>query len=303
MRNIFIYKLSERAKKNKNVILLTGDLGFKYFDDFKKNFPKQFINVGIAENNMINIAVGLALNGKEVYVYSILPFLVFKSLEQIRNNIANLDLNIKLIGGGGGFSYNTLGISHNTSEDINILRSIPNLHVLNPSFDLEAEKLIDYMFNLKKPSFIRLGKSFKIEGFERKNIKLLNGNIIQKGNEMCIITSGNILQNVLQATAQINDKKISIVSFPILKPIKQNSVHSLLNKFKKILIIEESSEIGGLKSIILENSKNNEFNNTKFFNISLKDKPHHEIGTVEYLRKINNLSSQKIKKMILKIIN
>ena len=105
MRNLFIKALSKKAEKNKNIILLSGDLGYKYFDEFNRLFPNRFINTGIAENNMVNVACGLALMGKEVYIYSIIPFLTFRSLEQIRNNIANLNLNIKIIGSGGGFSY------------------------------------------------------------------------------------------------------------------------------------------------------------------------------------------------------
>ena len=141
MRNLFIKALSKKAEKNKNIILLSGDLGYKYFDEFNRLFPNRFINTGIAENNMVNVACGLALMGKEVYIYSIIPFLTFRSLEQIRNNIANLNLNIKIIGSGGGFSYGNQGISHNPIEDISVIRSIPNIDIYNPGFEEEGKKL------------------------------------------------------------------------------------------------------------------------------------------------------------------
>ena len=102
MRNIFIKKLTEEAKKNKNIYLLTGDLGYNSFEEFASMFPNQFINCGVAENNMVGISSGLALTGKKVFVYSIIPFLIFRSLEQIRNNICHNNLDVKIIGGGGG---------------------------------------------------------------------------------------------------------------------------------------------------------------------------------------------------------
>ena len=134
MRFIFVKELIKYAKKNKDVYLITSDLGYRAFEDFKSNFPKRFISVGVAENNMIGIAAGLALTGKKVFVYSILPFLVFRSLEQIRNNICHNNLDVTLVGAGGGFSYGPQGISHNTSEDISIIRSLPNINVFNPNF-------------------------------------------------------------------------------------------------------------------------------------------------------------------------
>ena len=138
MRNIFIEGLIRKAKKNKNIILITGDLGYKYFDKFNDLFPDRFINAGIAENNMVNLASGLALMGKEVYVYSIIPFLTFRSLEQIRNNICNLNLNVKIIGSGGGFSYGQLGYSHHATEDYGILRTLPNITIFTPGSREEA---------------------------------------------------------------------------------------------------------------------------------------------------------------------
>ena len=125
MRNIFAKKLVEHATLKKNVYLLTADLGFNCFEDFQKKFPERFINIGIAENNMLGIATGLAMQGKEVYVYSIIPFLLYKSFEHIKNYISTYDLNIKLIGAGGGFSYGAQGISHNPIEDLGILNLLP----------------------------------------------------------------------------------------------------------------------------------------------------------------------------------
>ena len=149
MRFIFVKELIKYAKKNKNVYLVTADLGYRAFEDFKKLFPERFINVGVAENNMVGVAAGLALTGKKVFVYSILPFLVFRSLEQIRNNICHNNLDVTLVGAGGGFSYGPQGISHNTSEDISIIRSLPNIKVFNPGSRLETELVMKIIYKSK----------------------------------------------------------------------------------------------------------------------------------------------------------
>ncbi len=146
MRFVFVKELIKYTKKNHNVYLITSDLGYRAFEEFAKLFPKKFINVGVSENNMIGIAAGMAANGKKVFVYSILPFVVFRSLEQIRNNILHNDLDVNIIGAGGGFSYNVQGISHNTSEDISVLRSLPNLSIHNPGSRFEAEFIVKQMF-------------------------------------------------------------------------------------------------------------------------------------------------------------
>ena len=132
MRNIFINKLIQASKNDPDIILLTSDLGFNAFEKYRDSFPNQFFNIGVAENNMVGVGSGLALKGKKVFIYSIIPFLIFRCFEQIRNIICHNTLNVKLIGAGGGFSYGNQGISHNPTEDLSILRSLPNLTIFTP---------------------------------------------------------------------------------------------------------------------------------------------------------------------------
>jgi len=174
MRFVFVNKLINYSKKNKNVYLITSDLGYRAFEKFAKLFPKRFINVGVSENNMIGIAAGMAASGKKIFVYSILPFVVFRSLEQIRNNIVHNNLDVNIIGAGGGFSYNVQGISHNTSEDISVLRSLPNLSIHNPGSRLEAEFILKSMFKSNRPSFARLGKSPEIDFYKKNGAHVLD---------------------------------------------------------------------------------------------------------------------------------
>lgn len=304
MRFVFVKELIKYTKKNHNVYLITSDLGYRAFEEFAKLFPKKFINVGVSENNMIGIAAGMAVNGKKVFVYSILPFVVFRSLEQIRNNILHNDLDVNIIGAGGGFSYNVQGISHNTSEDISVLRSLPNLSIHNPGSRFEAEFIVKQMFKSKKPSFARLGKAPNKDFYLRK-INKINDTILTKGNQLTIFTTGNILENVYNSVRTLNRNgyKIKLISIPTLKPISENFILNNINT-KNVLTIEENVSIGGLGSliadIILKSKKNRKIN---FNSLSLEDIIHNKIGSQEYLRKINKLDRESITRTIIRFLN
>ena len=300
MRFVFVKELIKKAKKNKNIYLLTSDLGYRAFEDFKRLFPSRFINVGVAENNMLGIATGLALSGKKVFVYSILPFLVFRSFEQIRNNICHNNLDVKLIGAGGGFSYGYQGISHNTSEDISILKSLPNLNVFNPGSKTEVKLVMSKMFNSNTPCFARLGKCPEKDFYKKKTIlKKSEGLIIKKGKDISIFTTGNILENVFQMTRLLEKDNLDVrlISCPIIKPLKENFIVKNI-KSKYVICIEENSEINGLGYFISNTIIKNRLNNINFKNYALRDIVHNKIGTQKYLRDFNNLSTKKLYKKI-----
>tara|TARA_B100000767_G_C19695803_1_gene506098 strand:+ start:15 stop:941 length:927 start_codon:yes stop_codon:yes gene_type:complete len=305
MRFIFVKELIKYAKKNKDVYLITSDLGYRAFEEFKSLFPKRFINVGVAENNMIGISAGLALQGKKVFVYSILPFLIFRSLEQIRNNICHNDLDVTLVGAGGGFSYGLQGVSHNTTEDISVIRSLPNMKVFNPGSKTETLLSLDIAYKSNQPSFIRLGKCPDID-FYKKDLKLINGNglVVTKGDDLTVFCSGNILENVFKSVKKINllGFSVKLISLPIIKPINPKFIISN-TKTKKVLSIEENSIIGGLSSILPSIYIGGKLRKIKFKSIALKDIVHNSIGTQDHLRKINNLDINSISKFLVKYIN
>ena len=133
MRDVFISKLSELISEFPEIILITGDLGFGVLDKFKESFPNNFINAGVAEQNMTGIATGMALEGKIVFTYSIANFSTLRCLEQIRNDACYHEVNVNIVSIGGGFSYGPLGISHHSTEDLSIMRSLPEISVIVPS--------------------------------------------------------------------------------------------------------------------------------------------------------------------------
>ena len=306
MRNIFIEGLITKAKKNKNIILITGDLGYKYFDKFNDLFPNRFINAGIAENNMVNLASGLALMGKEVYVYSIIPFLTFRSLEQIRNNICNLNLNVKIIGSGGGFSYGNQGISHNPIEDIAVMRALPNIRIYNPGFEDEGKITLKHLFNNKKPAYVRLGKkaNFAPKKNLHKNYTEGDGYEVFKGKKILIIATGNIIDEINSLRNYLNKHDISptIVSCFCLKPINENFYIKLIKRHQITITVEEHSEIGGLSSIISDIISKEINLKTLFYKFALKDKAHLEIGSQNYLKSRNGIDGLSLYKKIIRLI-
>ena len=305
MRFVFVEELIKFAKKNKQVHLVTSDLGYRAFEKFEKLYPNRFLNVGVSESNMIGVAAGMAMNGKKVFVYSILPFVLFRSLEQIRNNVIHNNLDVKIIGAGGGFSYNVQGISHNTSEDISIARSLPNLSVYNPGSKIEAKIIVNMIFKKKEPCFVRLGKAPDIDLYKKiTKIKDNKGIVITNGKDLTIFSTGNIIENVFKAVKrlQLIGFKIRLISLPILKPVNENFI--LKNSSHKIMSFEENVAIGGLGSLLSSLYFRSKINNKiNFKSISLKDKVHNEIGSQSYLRNINGLDEKSIFKSIKKFLD
>lgn len=158
LRRTFVNFLMELAKHDEDIILLTGDVGFSYFENFIKKFPKQFINCGVIEQTMMGIASGLALSGKKPYVYSMIPFITMRCYEQLRNDVCYHDANVKLIGIGGNSYYNFYGFSHNIEkdEDLKILKHLPNIHCYIPKTKEETRKILVKTNKVKGPVYIRL---------------------------------------------------------------------------------------------------------------------------------------------------
>jgi transketolase len=299
MRDIFVSTLLNIAKKDKNVLLVTGDLGFGVLNEFWKQLPKQIINVGIAEQNMIGFASGLAKSGKIVYVYSIANFPSLRPFEQIRNDVAYHNLNVKIISIGAGFSYGSLGITHHATEDIGVMRSLPNLSIYSPSNDSDTVFIANQSYNIKGPAYIRLGRSG-----ENKNT--LNLSSIEKdlptfkrfGSKFAIFSYGEITQDVLLVVKKLLDINlfIDVFIFHTLKPFNTIFINEILPNYKSVFVIEEHSIYGGLSSIIKDNIS--KFPSINFYSFGIEDKFTSEVGDQQYLRKVNNLDQESLFKRI-----
>lgn len=302
MRKAFINTLIELAEKDKRIFLLTGDLGFSVIERFKEKFPDRFFDMGVAEQNMIGFSAGLALSGKIVFVYSIIPFLTMRCFEQIRNDLCYQNANVKLIGVGAGFAYGSAGATHHAIEDIGIMRTLPNMSIICPADPVETELTIKLAVKYKHPIYIRLG-SEKEKIYSRKiNFQFGKGILVKKGKDITIISTGDILRNVIEAERKLSKKNIDvrIISIPTVKPIDQEIILKSVRETKAIFTVEEHNIIGGLGSAVAEVLSESPNKNVIFKRIGVPDKFVKVVGEQKYLREKYNLCTNSILKTILR---
>ena len=256
MRNAFAKSITDIAKKDKKLVLLSGDIGNRLFNDFRKNFGNRFYNCGIAEANMTTVASGLATCGLKPITYTIASFNTMRCLEQIRLDICYPNRPVIIVGTGAGLSYANLGSTHHTVEDIGILKSFPNLQILCPSDPLETTIALKQAIASKKPSYIRLGKKGESNLNLKQNFKIGKLNTITKGkkNKLVIFSYGPIISEVIKSIKYFNDYNIfpKVIKINSINPLDKNKILKEIKKFKKIAIVEEHSIINGIGSQIAE---------------------------------------------------
>jgi len=304
MKKTFIEALTELAKKDKNIYLLTGDLGFSLFENFAKEFSDRFIDCGVAEQTMAGIAAGLALSGKKPYIYSIVPFVTMRCFEQIRNDICYQNLDVKIIGIGAGFSYGALGSTHHATEDISIFRSLPNIVILSPADSVEAKELILQSYKKESPTYIRLDKSENFLINPKTKIKISEPNIVKQGKDGIIITTGACFGETLKAHEKLKNAgyNLELISLHTLKPINEELIIKEITNKKYLFVIEEHKEIGGLTSLVSELIAKHNINNLFFKSIALPIEYKTLIGKQTFLKEYNNLDEMNIYKKILECL-
>lgn len=305
MKNVLIETLLSFARKNPQLYVLTGDLGFPYFTHFAEVYPKQYLNTGIAEQNMISVAAGLALSGNKIFIYSIIPFITFRCLEQIRNDLCYHNLDVKLIGFGAGYSYATHGITHFGTEDVAMMRALPNMAVFSPANPTETKICLKDAYHYPGPAYIRLGKYHGQKIARPKQASVFaKGILIKNGVDIAIISNGAILTEAIQVAERLKAKKITVrlVSLPCLKPIDRNMILKSAKICKKIVTLEEHSLIGGLGSAVSEVLIDAQLMNIKMLRIGLSDHFAQTVGSRDYLLKQEKLSIDTIVQKIESIL-
>ncbi|MBD2134065.1 transketolase [Sphaerospermopsis sp. FACHB-1094] len=255
MRTAFIKTLCELAKTDERIWLLCGDLGYSVLESFAQNFPERFVNVGVAEQNMIGIATGLALSGKVVFIYSIANFPTLRCLEQIRNDICYHNANVKIVSVGAGFTYGSHGYTHHGIEDIAILRTLPNMTVIAPGDPLETELATRAMLNLDSPCYMRLGKAGEpIVHLTPPEFNIGKMIPVQTGKDALLISTGGMLPIAISTSQQAlnHNLKIAVWSCPFISPIDEESVILAASQFTLIITLEEGTTKGGLGGSIAE---------------------------------------------------
>lgn len=301
MRKAFIETLLDIAASDETVFLLTGDLGFSVLEPFSERFPERFYDAGVAEQNMIGVASGLALSGKTVFVYSIVPFITMRCFEQIRNNVCFQNLNVKLIGIGGGVVYGTSGTTHYALEDIAIMRSLVNMSVIVPADPLEAAAAVRAATTTKGPVYIRLSKGNEPALHTSLNFNIGKAIVISNGSDLTIISCGSILQTAALVAQRLQQTglSVSLISMPTVKPLDKEAIVNAAQQTKAIFTIEEHSEIGGLGSAVSEVIAELD-TKVLFKKFAVADKYYREIGSQKYILERSGLTENTITEEIVK---
>jgi len=296
MRTTFIKVLEELAENDRDVFLLTADLGFKLFDGFRARFPENFLNMGVAEPNMIGVAAGLALAGKKVYCYSMIPFLIMRTLDQIRVDICYHKAGVKLIGVGGGLTYGMEGMTHHAIEDLAVMRALPEMTVIAPGDPLEAEAAVRASIDYPWPLYIRLGGNNDPPVHEdRLDFQIGRGIVIRRGRDLTVLAAGTMLKTAKSAVDRLRDQGLEagLISLPTIKPLDEALILDQAGGGRAVFTIEEHSRIGGLGSAVAEVLAESGWTGL-FRRIGLPDRYGGMVGRADYLREKSGLSEEQV---------
>lgn len=256
-RQVICDTLMDLAKNDKDIMVLTCDSrGSASMGNFADKYPDQFVEVGIAEQDSVGIAAGLATCGKKPYVASPACFLSMRSVEQIKVDVAYSKTNVKLIGISGGVSYGALGMTHHSLQDIAVMRAIPDIAVLLPADRFETKKMIEALQKSDKPAYIRIGRNPVEDVYESENFefKIGKANTIHEGSDITIIATGETVKPALDASKELESKGIScrVISMHTLKPLDEEVIIKAAKETKGIITVEEHSIYGGLGAAVSE---------------------------------------------------
>lgn len=301
MRDTFVKTLVKLAKEDRNIELVTGDLGFGVLKPFWEQCPDQFTNAGIAEQNMTSVAAGMALMGKNVFTYSIGNFPTLRCIEQIRNDCAYHHANVKVVCIGGGLVYGSLGMSHQATEDLAILRALPDVVVLAPADLVEAEECTKAVAKYDGTAYLRLGRGGEKRIHEKiENFQLGKAIKVHDGEKVAIFSTGAIFEEISKTEKLLKEKGIypAVYTFPTVKPLDRDVIEDCAQRFDLIATCEEHNYIGGFGSAVAEVMAENP-SRAKLLRIGLHDEYSTKVGNQQYLRQQYGLDGDSIAKQIL----
>jgi transketolase len=296
VRGAFFQTLVELAECDDRIYLLVADIGFGVIEPFANRFPERFLNVGVAEQNLTGIAAGIAVSGKIVFTYSIANFPILRCFEQIRNDVCYHKANVKIVSVGGGYSYGPLGMTHHATEDIAVLRALPEMTVLAPGDPVEVRAATRAIAAHQGPCYLRLGRAGE-PVLHASTVKFELGKAIQvrDGDAITIISTGALLQNAIQVADKLAARGIQarVLSMHTVKPLDDDAILAAARETRAIVTLEEHSVIGGLGGAVAECLAESG-NSVPFKRLGLPSAFSSNIGSQEYLRSQSNLSPDGI---------
>lgn len=303
MRSTYLNTLYELAQKDSRVVSLVADNGLIVYDDFQRDFPERYFNFGIAEGNMVAAAAGMASCGMIPYCYTINAFLAYRSYEFIRDDVCLQNQNVKIVGIGTGLAYSTLGPSHHTTEDIALLRSLPNLTVFSPATRTEVKWMMQKSYEITGPVYIRLGNNTEDYYEGDSHFVLGKPSVIKAGTDVTIMTTGPILNEVMRATKLLIQEGINaeVISVHTLKPFNNEAVTEMAATTGKLVVVEEHTIIGGLYAAVAEAlAACNRM--VPILKIGLEDQFAVGYGTLEEVRVANEIDFNSIFEKVMKFV-
>ncbi|MCX8082088.1 MAG: 1-deoxy-D-xylulose-5-phosphate synthase [bacterium] len=303
MRDAFFGRLYELAIKDKNIMVISADMGAPALDKFRNNLKEQFINVGIAEQNMVTLATGLALSGKKTFIYAIMPFVTARCYEITRICISLMNVPVVAVGVGAGFSYHDSGPTHHSTEDITIMRALPNMVVFNSTDSIMAGKLADISYHLSSPCYIRLDREL-LPDIYTKNENFSDGlTVFKQSKNIYIIATGNMVHRAMDVSEELKKHNISagVIDLYRIKPLNEKLLSSIVKNIKGIVTLEEHFLAGGIGSLVAEFLADNNIK-LPLKRIGINDRYYYVYGGRENIQKICGLDIKTIVKEILKWI-
>ena len=254
LRDAFFDALYDLAKLDRDVMFLTADMGAFSLNRFRAELPSQFINVGIAEQNLVSISAGLALSGKRTFIYSIIPFLTQRCFEQIRIDLCVMNLPVTLIGAGPGISYTSDGPTHHAIEDISIMRALPGMTILNPCDQYAAKGAAYLGYESTGPIYVRIDKGVQTDRYSGKTVFSQGAFQLKQGADLLIITTGIMTHKAFDLSEHLKKYAINagIIDLFAIKPLNEQLLIDAIKQAKAVVTIEEHSLIGGIGSAISE---------------------------------------------------
>ena len=301
MRDAFIRSLLRIATRDPQVLLVSGDLGFKVLDEFRMKCPDQFYNVGVAEQNLTGISVGLALTGHVVFTYSIGNFPTLRCLEQVRNDVCYHNADVKIVTVGGGMAYGSLGFSHFAIEDLAIMRAMPGMTVVAPGDPVEVEKLVPQIVERSGPVYLRLGRAGE-KPVHDQTVKVVLGEPTQvrSGSDVLLLTAGGMLPVALQAANALAEDGIEseVVSVHTLKPLDTDAICELATRFPVVVTCEEHTILGGLGGAVAEVLLEAGISTT-FRRFGLSPNFPKGVGSQNYMREVNGIDAPALSALVM----
>lgn len=304
MRSVFSRALLEAAQADPRVLLLTGDHGYALFDEFRQTLPGQFINCGIAEQNMVGVAAGLAKTGFKPIVYGLSAFVPVRVLEQIKLDVCYENLAVVFIGDGAGLVYSSLGTSHQSTEDIALLRPLPGIEILSPCDEHEMQYAMTHALRFEAPVYLRMGKS-DVGSVHRATPAVPIGDLVpvRSGvdSELVFLATGSMVKSALELAAQFGDH--AVWSVPVIKPVNERQIIALARDARNIVVLEEHAMAGGLAGLVAETVGQAGGTRARVLSLGVQDRFSQKCGSYAYLLREHGLDQAALAERLSTLLN